>query len=208
MEIDARLTGRPTHNGDGYWGYEIEVTVGDETQFLECWKLASFLEAGASCNLDGSGLALYGNSQPGGWVCLDSDGADTGAPRARIGAGGVEVLTPNESILFDLPDGTDLEEVLDQLEKELELVAAEADLDEPNAYHVWDELGSWAKMDHLPVRIGRPYGSRAVWIAWLNYDGVYQAEEWDWDAPEDLERVALAKLAEDLNDAASRARDM
>jgi hypothetical protein len=207
MEIEATLTEPPIHDGDGYWEYEVEVTLDGISQRVQCWKLASFLERGASSDLDGSGLDNWGSSQEGGWRVLDGDGQDGGKPLARTGAGGVEVFASCDSAWFDLPEATDLEGIAEQLQAALDAVAREASPEEPTPLDIWEELGRWSELEHLPVRGGKPYGSRAVWIAWRDDDGQHHAEEWDGEVPAGLKVVALAKLQEDLDDAARRIRD-
>lgn len=50
---------------------------------VEGWAMGAFLAPGAHQDIDGSGLALWGDSQPGGWRCADGDGAVSGKPQLQ-----------------------------------------------------------------------------------------------------------------------------
>lgn len=67
--------------GYGSADYTTTLTVGDRAIEIPCWGHCGWLAPGASADLDGSGLSLWGDSQPGGWSVCDGDGAYDGRPR-------------------------------------------------------------------------------------------------------------------------------
>lgn len=71
-----------TEVSDGYAAaeYQIDLHVGDHVITLDCWAHVGWLVPGANADLDGSGLALWGSSQPGGWSVCDGDGQTSGRP--------------------------------------------------------------------------------------------------------------------------------
>lgn len=83
-EVSAKVShiDRPERLGDGcYCDYTVELTVGDHTYELPGWAVCGWLRPGAHADLDGSGLANWGSSQPGGWTSCAGDGATNGKPR-------------------------------------------------------------------------------------------------------------------------------
>ena len=82
IDADAEMD-RPDECG-GQCSAEGTITLtiaGQEVASLACWAACGWLARGASQDLDGSGLALWGSAQPGGWSSCDGDGANTGRPR-------------------------------------------------------------------------------------------------------------------------------
>lgn len=67
--------------GYGSVDYTVTLTVGEHAVEIECWGHCGWLAPGASADIDGSGLTLWGDSQPGGWSVCDGDGAYDGRPR-------------------------------------------------------------------------------------------------------------------------------
>jgi hypothetical protein len=79
---------------DDHWPmYEAHITVdGLYLGSVRGWKFCGHLKPGAHADIDGSGLALWGDSQPGGWRVLDSDGEFCGLPRCRVDYGDEELM--------------------------------------------------------------------------------------------------------------------
>lgn len=69
--------------GSCYADYTVELNIGAEQYLLEGWKLCGWLRPGAHADLDGSGLALWGSAQPGGWTSCSTDGSCNGTPRIK-----------------------------------------------------------------------------------------------------------------------------
>jgi hypothetical protein len=71
---------------DDHWPmYEAHITVdGLYLGSVRGWRFCGHLKPGAHADIDGSGIALWGDSQPGGWRVLDSDGEFCGLPRCRV----------------------------------------------------------------------------------------------------------------------------
>ena len=90
----GRITARIVDIGDldevseGYClaHHILELHVGEQTLRVAGWVLAGWLAPGASADLDGSGLANWGSSQPGGWSVCEGDGVVSG--RVAVGARG------------------------------------------------------------------------------------------------------------------------
>ena len=94
MNTNITATLEITDEGSEYGGqYQSTYTVrlfadgkqigknGDVIADAEGWAIGAWLAPGAHQDIDGSGLALWGDSQPGGWRTADGDGASTGIPR-------------------------------------------------------------------------------------------------------------------------------
>jgi len=60
-------------DSDGYANYEVTFKIGEHERTVEGYCLCGWLKPGASGDLDGSGLALWGDAQPGGWSVCDGD---------------------------------------------------------------------------------------------------------------------------------------
>lgn len=58
--------------------YEITLKIGEHELTVPAWCHCGWLAPGANADLDGSGLSLWGSSQPGGWRVVDGDGAYNG----------------------------------------------------------------------------------------------------------------------------------
>lgn len=82
--ISAEVTDvwSPDEMGGGcYADHTVRIAVGEKTLDVTGWVCCGWLTPGANQNLDGSGLANWGDSQPGGWSVCDGDGASTGRVR-------------------------------------------------------------------------------------------------------------------------------
>jgi hypothetical protein len=65
--------------------YQVNMTIGDLRVVVNGWYNCGWIAPGASQDLDGSGLANWGSSQPGGWSVCDGDGQVSGRPTIEIG---------------------------------------------------------------------------------------------------------------------------
>jgi len=88
MKITTKIKAVAHHGGisepsEGYGSVDYRVTLaaGDRQVDIDCWGHCGWLAPGASADIDGSGLAAWGDSQPGGWSVCDGDGAYDGRPR-------------------------------------------------------------------------------------------------------------------------------
>jgi hypothetical protein len=204
-------TTTPEHSENGYWNYEMEIAIGDDTHSINCWKFATWLEAGASADIDGSGLRNWGNSQPGGWRVLNGDSQTTGIPRGWLSddKSAVELKAEGDSLTIQVPEGCDPDEFLEALEAAIEEAATEADPDEPDADDVWAEMPSYRTMDNYPVAIGKVFGSREVIVAWENPDGSHGFElAPDPDDPcDELKDLVLSEFAAEYASKINRATE-
>ena len=195
-------TSEPEHADAGYWNYDMEIIVGEQTYKIECWKLATFLERGADQDLDGSGLELLGNSQPGGWRCLNSDGQARGnpSPYSFTEDGRIEVSNSNDCVHIHVPEGEDPQAFFDALEKAIDSAVDEADVDEPDAEAVFEELGGACEVDDHPwLRVGQPFASRQVYcVCEDDENGEFVMEDIssDEEIPNRVKEIAAAKFAE------------
>lgn len=85
--ISAKIgsIGDPERLGDNcYADYTVELTIGDEILTVDGWALCGWLAPGAHADLDGSGLAVWGDAQHGGWTSCSGDGATNGLPRTSL----------------------------------------------------------------------------------------------------------------------------
>lgn len=190
----------PEHDNDGYWSYEMSITVGEVEHLINCWKLATFLARGASQDIDGSGLQNWGSSQPGGWRVLDWDSQERGIPtvEAPTDEGTVTVSNTGDSIEIPIPEGTDPAEFAEALQEAITEAADANDPEEPDAEAIWNEMLSIYEMEYAPVRTGRIYGSQEVFVAYEMPGGVYESEKADAeDPPEELLDLVLEKFKEE-----------
>ena len=79
-EASAANIDEPTE-GYGSADYTTTLTIGDRQLEIPCWGHCGWLAPGANADMDGSGLAVWGDSQTGGWRVCDGDGAYDGRPR-------------------------------------------------------------------------------------------------------------------------------
>lgn len=68
---------------EDYRGYTVTIEFQGQTIEAKGWWLVGWLAPGANGDLDGSGLALWGDSQSGGWRVLDDDGQMSGLVYVR-----------------------------------------------------------------------------------------------------------------------------
>ena len=208
IDIQATTT-KPEHTEDGYWNYEMALEVNEQTYEINCWKLATFLERGASQDIDGSGLALWGDSQPGGWRVLDFDSQGKGKPSVDESTeeGYVTVWNDSETIEIQIPSGEDLADFIEALQRKIDEAAANADPEEPDAEAIWQDLSSFYEMDYQPVRVGRVFGSKEVFVVWM--DGhVFEVDKADKEnPPEQMVRAILKQFKEEFERAVERAEE-
>lgn len=65
--------------------YQVTMTVAGRECTIAGWYNCGWIAPGASQDLDGSGLPNWGDSQPGGWSTVDSDGQVSGRPMVEVG---------------------------------------------------------------------------------------------------------------------------
>lgn len=123
--------------------------VGDVVAPVSGWAIGAWLAPGAHADINGSGLALWGDSQPGGWTTAHDDGATTGRPRVANGpydsaeGGDPIIVMGGEGMLdieiapADIPEWSAAVAELDRL-----TAANEADPDDEAIEDAWDAADS------------------------------------------------------------------
>jgi hypothetical protein len=203
-DIEIETT-TPEHTHDGYWDYEMTITVADKEYSINCWYLATWLERGASQDIDGSGLQNWGSSQPGGWRVKNWDGQSRGIPTADHSEndGFVTVSNTNDSIEIKVPDGIDPDEFIEMLDAEIENAVNVNEPDEPEGDVIWEELGSYSEMENHPIRIGKIFGSNDIVLCYENSDGDYEFElnpdPDDVDAHDDIMAIIVNTFKEEYS---------
>lgn len=188
--------------GGCYRDYTIMLTIEDEETynfFLPGWAVAGFLRPGSHMDIDGSGLEIWGDSQPGGWSVCDSDGTFNGRPRVmpshsdtiiQIEPGDnvgerVELLDvkmiPEWNKICSSHDKVIIREYKEALEevisKALENVNLGMVYEGPEALDIFYDLEPIFDDFDAPVRFGNWNGAGPV-IAWVDDDGDYQFRHW------------------------------
>ena len=168
--------------GGCYADWTVDLVVDGVEHSLGGWNVCGWLAPGASQDLDGSGLALWGNSQPGGWTTCDSDGSGRGYPKAdyevttEFDDGDNEIITivitvsssdnRNETYEFSF-DGTESEaEALCEAISEA-LRGANPGCDEPDSEKVFDDIDddAFGFGAYYPIRFGNWKDAGKV-LAW------------------------------------------
>lgn len=176
---DADVDSPEDLGGGLYADYSIGLTVGAKTITAKGWYVCGWIAAGASQDLDGSGLANWGSSQRGGWSCCDSDGATSGAIRAEADdatckitvRGGYNQLdhTLDVAELLGLTD-EDAEIVREHLRVPAGLVeriqdaidGAKVAPDEPSAEDIYDQLDDVKGLDG--IRVGTYHCAEYIFV--------------------------------------------
>jgi hypothetical protein len=216
----------PEETGGGlYSNYTTELPVGTHTSIVGGWMVCGWIAAGASADLDGSGLANWGSSQPGGWSCCDSDGACGGNPSVSSDDYGVTVTAGDgrtgdmKITIASLLGLTEAEQTIIEehliLYRPLAALASEIrsaldemsrGVSEPSADELWDEM-SHDEVVEDRVRVGSFGGYPVVVIC--NSDGDYTAyittvdDEWQRDvrrAAADHAEAEVASLLAKMDD--------
>lgn len=65
--------------------YQVTMTIAGREPTVGGWYTCGWIAPGASQDLDGSGLANWGSSQPGGWSVCQGDGQVSGRPAVEVG---------------------------------------------------------------------------------------------------------------------------
>ena len=176
----------PEEQGGGlYAAYELDLTVGAASRTVPGWVCCGWIAPGASADLDGSGLANWGDSQPGGWSVCDGDGAFSGRAYAEASDGAVSIHEP-EGCARDTSDITvaeilglpaecqatieahlsdDIEDAMAKLADDITeaIKYADVSIDEPDADALWDELGCRSELSECEsVRVGDFGGAHFV----------------------------------------------
>lgn len=169
-----------------YANYELHLTVGSASRTVPGWLCCGWIAPGASADLDGSGLANWGSSQPGGWSVCDGDGVFSGRASAEAADGAVTIDEPEGCAsvkditvaeILGLPAecqavieahlGDAIEEALRDLAEEIteEIGRADVSIDEPDADDLWGELGCRSELSECEaVRVGDFGGAHFVAI--------------------------------------------
>jgi hypothetical protein len=219
VSVSEPDTDKPAEQGGSgnlYANYTVEVTVGEETHTVGGWVLCGWLKRGASADLDGSGLANWGSSQPGGWTTCDGDGACSGKIRVesddsyctitlRAGENHTDVELDVAELLGLSDDDAALvreylrvpANMLAKIEGEIEGISL--DVSEPTAEEIFDDLDSTRnEVEGLEgVRVGSFQGVEDYVFVAIKDDGDYSAqiiddddESLDTAITEHVERVA------------------
>lgn len=80
VESEVSIGSPESYNGQCHAEIQVRIRVADTELRATGWVLCGWLPVGASADLDGSGLALWGSSQPGGWTSCHGDGQCRGVP--------------------------------------------------------------------------------------------------------------------------------
>lgn len=184
--------------------HDATIRVGAAECEARCWSYVGWLARGASADLDGSGLALWGDSQPGGWSVCDSDGQCSGRVRAESDRNGVHIYAAEggrdtyleAATILGMPsaaaviaDHLDIDDALARLARRISDAAdsARPSVPEPDADDIWEELGAGAEVECTDgrVRAGRPWGESLVLIVVEDEDGdrVAYTECESWERP-------------------------
>lgn len=205
----------PEEMGGGlYSHYTTDLTVGDRTETIGGWMICGWIQAGASADLDGSGLANWGSSQPGGWSCCDSDGGTRGQievthtdysvtvqpgygreGQMEITVAGLLGLTDAEQAIIreHLNLADPLAGLAERIEAELE--SMDRGVEAPSAKDCWEAISGGTEVVDDAVRVGSWGDYPLVVIRDEKGDcAAYQAgDEDDWTRPV---RKAAADSAE------------
>jgi hypothetical protein len=215
IDIDIDGEGEaPEEIGDMCCGStEIRLSIGEAELVARGWRLCGYLARGAHADLDGSGLANWGSSQPGGWTCCDGDGQTSGTVRAAcdglqiymdVGDGGESSARLDIGALLGLDDAESarlvdhcddaLAALVDRIDAAID--GLDLSIPEPTADDAWDELGDDAEV--VPgVRVGSPWQAGVVVVV-EDDDGdrtVYLAgESWESATRDAAERAVQARI--------------
>jgi hypothetical protein len=198
----------PEEMGGGlYSDYTVDLTIGEQTKTIGGWMVCGWIQSGASADLDGSGLANWGSSQPGGWSCCDSDGATRGnlsvshddysitiepgygrAGKMVLTIAGLLGLTPEEQSI--ITEHLELNDYLAALVHEIESVVESIDrgVSEPSDEEVWDELASGTEVVEDAVRVGSWGDYPLVAVRYGDDYTSHQSGDDDWQR--DVRRAA------------------
>jgi hypothetical protein len=86
--LDATLEPIAEQGGSLFADYALQLRIRNGDRLVETrvdgWYHCGWIAPGASADLDGSGLALWGTNQPGGWSVCDNDGQTSGRPSVEV----------------------------------------------------------------------------------------------------------------------------
>jgi len=169
MKIEAKVAEWATAStGDAYGDvymiyYTVSLAIDNRRHELRGFFLGGWIPAGAHQDIDGSGLADWGSSQPGGWRTCDTDGQESGAIRVSYDDDG-QIRVGNGEAAISL---TGTRDDADRIERAIEdaISASDIDLDEPDAEPIYDYIDPVDGLDALPIRVGNYMGAGPV-LAW------------------------------------------
>jgi len=186
--------------------YPFRIHIGEHILDGRGWLFCGWLPPGACCDLDGSGLHLWGSSQPGDWRCLDSDGQNSGKPQVMNPDLQAPGLNPGLPILVGPTAGGQDAQVTPEVFPEWQTCLSAGDdvgaekarermvsylnelltcdfaprIGPPSAELVWTDLK--APTEKLPdIRVGnwRGAGPCLAWKADGGYKYLYYPDEYD-----------------------------
>ena len=224
MSIEVKITAETpdiTDIKDGYADFTTTLVlddgVGSATVEIECWLRCGWLPPGSHQNLDGSGLANWGDSQPGGWECLESDGQGKGIPDVIRDDECQEIRLDTISsgarihpfgawkAALDVAESDDAFERLEDIYYSIcDAIEAAIEqhswphVDEPSAEQVFDELKTVeldVEIDNAEIRAGNWRGCGMVLV--LEHDGEYIMTYWpsEADIASVLDEIEFARIA-------------
>jgi hypothetical protein len=199
---DADHDGVEEVGGGLYSDYTVHLTIDGQTHIIGGWVVCGWIQAGASQDLDGRGLANWGTSQRGGWRCCDSDGTVRGNPtvesadysvtiRPGYGRPGsvdltiADLLGLTEAEQTIIAEHLNLDDPLAALAERIEdaLSSADRGVSEPDGEDVWDALSGGEEVVKDAVRVGKWGGYALVSVL---HDGDYttchQTGDDDWQS--------------------------
>ena len=203
--------------GGCYADWTVDLIVDGVEHNLGGWNVCGWLAPGASQDLDGSGLALWGSSQPGGWTSCDNDGSGRGYPKADYDVRDNEDGTESIVITISSSDNRDetYEFTFDGTESEAEALCeaisaalreANPGCDEPDSETIFDDIDDDAFNfgSDYPIRFGDWHDAGRV-LAWKvgdEYDHRYWPDAGDVSdamraVKDDIETAILAVIEHD-----------
>lgn len=208
----------PESMGGGcYCDWTVDLIVAGEEHNLNGWNVCGWLAPGANQDLNGSGLALWGDSQPGGWTSCDDDGSQRGYPTADYEVEDNDDDT--ESIIITVSSSDNCDKVyefeFDGTEAEAEslcdkiseaLREANPGCDEPDSETIFDDIDydAFNFGSDYPIRFGdwNDAGKVLAWKVGDEYDHRYWPDAGDVsDAmraiKDDIETAILAVIEHD-----------
>lgn len=201
--------------------YTVTLTIGDETHEIHGWRLVGWLAPGAHADLDGSGLGLWGDSQPGGWTWCHGDGQCSGRvrvvePRAYVqpdhdeaieitggeGCGDIQIAPSEVQAWRDAiaSDNEPLAEAIREALVERLTDAIDGAVDsikspEPESSDIYYGLDEIDGLSEMPLRLGDYLGAGVV-LAWRVRDGYYHAY---WPDRRDIDQALGETLLETVD---------
>jgi hypothetical protein len=205
-KIEITKVCRAEIDSDGYAQYDVAFAIGDHKLIASAYCICGWIRPGARYDLTGSALAVWGDSQPGGWSVCDSD--SQGGRLSVNGDGGCDapiVITDRGGHFVDVKpymvpewaaaigdidnldddDSDAYRQALEAAGKVRASIVARleelcrdyaVDCPEPSAETVYEYLDDLDGLSGIAVRVGDYLGCGLV-AAWIDDDG-YGLEFW------------------------------